>query len=102
MATLPTSPRSLPMNNRRGALIPGLLLTLPGLWMLADTLGVRLPRSEQMWPAFPLLFGLAFVAQYFLGGRKDTGLVFVGVAAALCGAFFFTFTLGRLEWADLD
>jgi hypothetical protein len=87
---------------RRNALIPGLLLVLLGAYMLARNLDLPLPGVEKMWPAFPAVFGLAFVVQYFLGGRKDSGLVFVGVAAALCGLFFFAFTLNRLEWSDLD
>jgi hypothetical protein len=88
--------------SRRSALIPGLLLILLGAYMLARNLNLPLPGADQLWPAFPVVFGVAFVLQYFLGGRRDTGLVFVGVAAALCGLFFFAFTLNRLEWADLD
>lgn len=87
---------------RRGPLIPGLLLILVGAWLLAQNLGVRLPGLDVLWPAFPLIFGLAFVAQYFFGGRRDSGLVFVGVASALLGVFFFAFTLGRLEWRSMD
>lgn len=90
------------MSNRRSAFIPGLLLILLGAWLLARNLGVQLPGLDVLWPAFPLIFGLAFIFQYLLGGRKDTGLVFVGVAAALVGAFFFAFTLGRLPWNQMD
>jgi len=90
------------MSNRRSAFIPGLLLILFGAWLLARNLGVELPGLDVLWPAFPLIFGLAFVFQYLLGGRQDSGLVFVGVAAALVGAFFFVFTLGRLPWSQMD
>jgi hypothetical protein len=90
------------MTQRRGALIPGALLVLLGAWLLAQNLDVRLPGLDTLWPAFPLVFGLAFLMQFFLGGRREEGLVFVGVAAALVGAFFFAFTLGRLRWGEMD
>src|SRR3990172_578660 len=102
------------MLQRRGALTPGLLLILFGAWLLAQNLGVALPRPAKLLagpppplcprplPPLPLLFGLGLLLQFFLGGRKDEGLVFSGVAAALVGAFFFEFTLGRLRWGDMD
>ncbi|MGH2521265.1 MAG: LiaI-LiaF-like domain-containing protein [Anaerolineales bacterium] len=89
------------MSNRRSAIIPGLILILLGGWLLAQNLGVGLPGLDQLWPGFPLFFGLAFLLQFFLGGRTDDGLVFVGVAATLIGAFFFAFTLGLLHWSDM-
>src|SRR6188768_450029 len=89
------------MRNRRGALLPGLLLILIGAWLLASTLGVPLPDLSQLWPLVPLVFGLAALVQYFAEGRRSEGLVFTGVAAALLGAFFLAITLGPLEWRDL-
>ena len=89
------------MSNRRGAIIPGLLLVLLGAYLLAQNLNVPLPGLDQLWPVFPLIFGLAFITQFFLGGRTDDGLIFVGLAGALVGAFFFLFTLGRLEWSQM-
>lgn len=89
------------MRNRRGAVIPGLLLIVLGAWLLAGTLGVRLPNLGDLWPLIPLGFGLAFLAEYFLEGRRNAGLVFTGVAGALMGAFFLAITLGPLEWGDL-
>ena len=74
------------MQNRRGAFLPGLLLILLGAWLLATTLGVRLPDLSQLWPVVPLFFGLAALVQYFAEGRRSEGLVFIGVAAALLGA----------------
>jgi hypothetical protein len=89
------------MPNRRGAVIPGLILVLLGGYLLAQNLGVPLPGFDQLWPGFPLFFGLAFLVRFFAGGRRDDGLMFVGVAGALIGVFFFAFTLGRLEWEDM-
>src|SRR5688572_14435124 len=90
------------MSNRRSAFLPGLLLMLFGVWLLARNLGWEPPGLDVLWPAFPLIFGLTFILQYLFGGRQDSGLVFVGVAAALVGAFFFAFTLGRLSWSQMD
>src|SRR5712692_1606368 len=89
------------MRNRRGALLPGLLLIALGAWLLALTLGVPLPGFDKIWPVLPLVFGLAVLIQFFAEGRRHDGLVFTGVAATLLGAFFLTITLGPLTWADL-
>src|SRR5438128_1361053 len=89
------------MRNRRGAFLPGLVLVLLGGWLMATTLGVRLPGLGQLWPVLPLFFGLAALVQYLAEGRRSEGLVFTGVSAALLGGFFLAITLGPLEWSDL-
>jgi hypothetical protein len=81
--------------------VPGLVLIALGVWFLADSLGLRLPGLGDLWPLFPLVSGLVFLAQFFLGGRRDEGLVFTGITAALTGAFFLSITLGPLDWGDL-
>ena len=88
------------MRNRSGAILPGLLLIALGAWLLAVTLGVRLPSVATLWPVVLIVAGLAFLAQFFAGGRRSEGLVFTGVAAALLGVFFLAITLGRLTWND--
>jgi hypothetical protein len=95
---------------RRGSIIPALILILLGLWFLAGNLGVHLPGMDAMWPIFPLGGGLLFLGGY-LFGRRDPGLIFVGLAATLVGAFFFLFTLrvplpvagmqGGVRWSDM-
>lgn len=77
---------------RRGTIIPALILILLGLWFLMGNLGVRLPRMGEMWPIFPLGAGLLALWGYFWD-RRDPGLIFIGIAATLVGAFFFLFTL---------
>ncbi len=77
---------------RRGSIFPALVLILLGMWFLAGNLGVRLPGMDAMWPIFPLGGGLLFLGGY-LFDRRDPGLIFVGLAATLIGAFFFLFTL---------
>ena len=87
---------------RRGAFIPGFLLILFGAWLLAQNLGLPLPGLDVLWPIIPIVFGLSFLIQYFLGGRKEDGLVFTGLAATLTGAFFLEFTSGRLAWEAMS
>ena len=87
--------------NNRGAIVPGLILIALGLWFLADALGWQLPGLGELWPIFPLGFGIAMLAQFILGGRRDEGLVFTGLTGLLTGIFFFAITLGPLDWGDL-
>ncbi len=89
------------MTNRRSAILPGLLFILIGAWLLARNLNLPVPGLERLWPGVLVLFGLAFLGQYLASGRRDEGLVFVGLAGTLLGAFFFTITLGYLSWGDL-
>lgn len=89
------------MNGRYGALFPGLLLIALGAWFLADALGVALPSLGDLWPVFSVGFGLACLVNYFLGGRREPGLVFMGVTSSLLGVLFFAITLGPLAWGDL-
>ena len=89
------------MPHRRSTILPGLLLILLGAWLLARNLNLAVPGLDQLWPGFLVLFGLGFLGQYFASGRRDEGLVFMGVAGTLLGAFFLTITLGRLRWSDL-
>lgn len=93
-----------PQPNRRATFIPGLLLIIVGVWFLLRNLGVSIAGLDVLWPLIPLLFGLSFLAQFFLNGRpkQESGLVFTGTAATLTGAFFLMFTLGRLRWSQMD
>jgi hypothetical protein len=77
---------------RRRSLIPAVILILLGLWFLVGNLGIPLPGMDALWPIFPLGGGLLFLAGY-LFDRRDPGLIFLGIAATLIGAFFFLFTL---------
>ena len=88
------------MRRRSGAVLLGLLLVALGAWLLAGTLGVRLPGLERVWPVGLIVLGLAFITQFFAGGRRSEGLVFTGVATTLLGGFFLAITLGRLAWSD--
>ena len=89
------------MSQRRGAIIPALFLIAFGGYWLAQNLGAQLPGVGDLWPGILMFFGLASLIRFLAEGRRDEGLVFSGVVMLLLGAFFFTFTLGRAEWASL-
>ena len=96
---------------RRRSIVPALILILVGIWFLVRNLGVNLPDMDSMWPIFPMGAGLLCLGGYVLN-RRDPGLVFVGLAATLIGAFFFLFTLriplpiagmqAGVRWDDMD
>ncbi len=64
-------------------------------------MGVNLPSIGGLWPIFPTLAGLVFMAAYFMGSEKDAGLLIPGVSSFLIGIFFFFFTMGVFEWAEM-
>ena len=96
---------------RRRSIVPALILILVGLYFLVRNLGVNLLDMDALWPIFPMGAGLLFLGGYVLN-RRDPGLVFLGLAATLIGAFFFLFTLGiplpiagmqeGVRWDDMD
>ncbi len=81
---------------------PGLLFvgtgsTLVGLFFFPFTFGVfEWGDMERLWPAFPIIGGLAFLA-LFAGSRfRDWGAAGVGCVAVLVGVVAFGFTLFSL------
>jgi hypothetical protein len=88
-------------SDKRGNLIGGLILIAIGLWFLLGGLGVNLPDIGRLWPIFPTLAGLAFIAGYFMGSQKEAGLLIPGIGAFLTGLFFFFFTFGIFEWGEM-
>ena len=85
------------MNTRSGAVWAGLGLIGLGIAFLV----AMLVGWDKFWPVFPLLGGLAFLIAWVGSGFKDSGLVWIGVAATLVGLFFFGFTLGVWEWEEM-
>ena len=57
---------------------------------------------DRIWPIFPLFGGLAFWGGYVASGFREPGLAFVGTGAILVGLFFFGFSLGYWEWAQMS
>lgn len=84
--------------DRSGVLWVGLgLIGLGVALLLASIIG-----WDAVWPAFPLLGGLAFWGGFIDSGFEDEGLAFVGSLAFLTGVFLFGFTLGLWEWGDME
>ena len=82
----------------RGNLTLGTVLVTLGLWFFLRNLGVDLPGLDELWPIFPSLAGVAFLVTFVTSKNRVPGLVFLGTAGLLVGLFFFTFTVGPLEW----
>lgn len=89
-------------NERRGSMLGGLVIIGIGIWFLMASLGVDLPSIGNMWPIFPTLGGMAFLVAYLTGKEKDSGFLIPGVGGFLIGLFFFLFTFGVYEWAEMD
>jgi hypothetical protein len=93
-------------SNRTGAIVIGLILVGLGVVLLLAKIANwgNWASWDQLWPIFPLGFGLLFLVGYFTGGLKDGGLAFLGTGLMLTGAFFFCFTLrpGLWEWGEMS
>lgn len=87
---------------RRGGIALALLLIALGAYLLLERLRISIPGWDATWPAFPLAGGLTFLGIYLFGKRRAPGHVFLGTALTLAGVAFFFFTLGPLEYNDLD
>jgi hypothetical protein len=87
-----------------GAIFPGLVLILVGLWFLLRAFGVRVPGMDQLWPIFPVLAGLGFFLGFLFSPDKRSayGLAIPGTITFLVGLLFFAFTLGYLEWGAME
>lgn len=91
------------MRRQPGAVIGGLGLVLTGGWLIATGLGAPLIGFDRLWPALLVILGLALLVQQGARGYRGNGLVLIGVAALLTGAFLCVFTLqvGGLDWPDM-
>ena len=88
------------LKRNSGNFATGLILILIGGWFLLRQLGLNLPGIGNLWPIFPTLGGLAIIG-LFLRNQEDEGVLVPGVAGFLIGIFFFFFTLGIFEWAEM-
>jgi hypothetical protein len=82
-------------------LLGGGSLLLLGAWFALREMGAPLPGIDRMWPAFPALVGAAFLLGFVLQPR-NYGLVLPGVLILLVALFFFAFTLGPLDWSQME
>ncbi len=77
-------------------------LILLGFFLLLQQLATHLFGWNHIWPIFPTLGGVTFLAGWLFSKEHDPGLLFVGTAATLVGLFFFLFTFGVLEWSEMS
>ena len=90
------------MRDRARAIVPGIVLILLGSFFLLQQFAPGLFGWDRIWPVFPTLGGVAFLAGWLFSKDHDPGLLFVGTAATLVGLFFFPFSFGLFEWADMS
>jgi hypothetical protein len=79
----------------------GMALIGVGLWFAIDTFIIRLPGPDRLWPFALVIFGFATLVSFLLGGMRDPGRVFPGMASLLIGVFFLLITLGPLDWEQM-
>ncbi|MFQ5610999.1 MAG: hypothetical protein ACE5H9_02590 [Anaerolineae bacterium] len=87
-----------------GQVFAGVAALGVGAFFFLFTLNVPLPLGQigrvtwadmgALWPAFVIIGGIAFVAQYLASKLRDGGALFVGLAALAIGLIAFGFTLG--------
>lgn len=78
-----------------GLVWPGLTAFLVGLFFFFFTFEVfQWDDMERLWPVFPAIAGLSFVATWAAGGFKQPGLLVPGTAALAVGVLGLFFTLG--------
>jgi len=83
-----------------GLLIPGVTGFLIGLFFFLFTLGsFEWSQMGQLWPVFPLIGGVAFLAAYL--SERDAGLLIPAVGAMGVGVIGLLFTLSGLSLAWL-
>jgi len=73
-----------------------------GLVFFAATQGVFDLTWGTIWPLFPMIAGgfILLQALHTFDARSRAGAVMGGTILLLVGAFFFTTTLGLIDWSD--
>jgi hypothetical protein len=87
----------MPQDRGRTIWLGLVLISLGIVFVMAQLIG-----WDAVWPVFIIAGGAVFLVRYAVTGFRESGLVFVGVAAVLVGLFFFGFTLGYWEWAEMS
>jgi hypothetical protein len=81
-----------------GLVFPGTLSVLIGLFFFGFTFGWwDWYRMGELWPVFPLVVGLAFVATWLAGGCQKRGLLVPAAACLTTGLIGLGFTLGLFQ-----
>jgi len=90
-------------NRDPGLLFVGTAVTLVGLFFFAFTFDLfEWADMGKLWPAFPVIGGLAFLALFFGSKSRDWSVAGVGCAAIAVGVIAFAFTLFSLPGSLID
>lgn len=83
-----------------GAIMVGLWGLLIGLFFFLFSTGtVAWGEMGRLWPTFPLIGGVGFLAAFLSGGLRDWGILIVGGIALAVGVIGYLFTYGVLGGA---
>ncbi len=78
-----------------GILIPGVAGFLVGIFFFFFTFNIfKWGEMGQLWPLFPLIGGVAFLATWFGGGRRELGLLAPAFGGMTVGIIGLVITLG--------
>ena len=81
-----------------GLVFIGLGALLVGLFFFGFTLGIwEWGQMGDLWPVFPLIGGVAFVALFVAERGRDIGTLGVGLAALIVGVVGLAFTYGLVS-----
>lgn len=81
-----------------GAIMVGVWGLLIGLFFMLFTFGViNWGEMGRLWPTFPLIGGIGFLAAFLAGGLRDWGLLVVGGIATTVGILGYVFAFGVLS-----
>jgi len=81
-----------------GFVFVGVAATLIGLFFFGFTLGVwEWEEMADLWPIFPLIAGVAFIATFLAERARDWGTLGVGLAGIVVGIVGLAYTIGGLE-----
>ena len=81
-----------------GLVWPGTFGALVGIFFFLFTFGAfDWDRMGDLWPVFPLIVGLAFVATWIAGGAKENGLLVPATITLAVGVVGLGFNLGFLD-----
>lgn len=83
-----------------GLVLPGTIILLVGLFFFAFTLGpLDWHQMKELWPIFPLIVGLSFVAMWVASLFRYWGLLvpgFLGIATGMLGLSLTVTPLGEV------
>ncbi|HEY76185.1 MAG TPA: hypothetical protein G4O00_08390 [Thermoflexia bacterium] len=86
---------------RRSIVFLALVLIAVGCYFLLVQLRLGIPTVDQIWPAFPLVWGITSLITYFRSDRKAESRVFWGTALVLSSLFLFLISMGDQDYSVL-